>query len=99
MTTFNGARQFGRGGVNAGRGDNPHAREFESLVRRSSTHGGRVLTNRERSAYYVVGPSGRRWGSFDRPMGLTRGGDLSPITNRSNDALFDVTEEYTNQTD
>lgn len=71
-----------------------YERDFTSLARRASTHGGRILTNRERTAFHLVGPSGRRWGSLDRPAGLIRGGDLNPVLRRSNDDLFDVTEEY-----
>lgn len=78
--------------------DDPHGvqktRDLQNFVTRARVQGGRVLATEDRKSLHIVSPSGRRWGSYDQKFGTIMGGDLSPITGRSNDDLYDITDEF-----
>lgn len=74
--------------------DLPDGADFSHLVQRTRMQGGRILTTEGRDTIHLVSPGGRRWASYNTASGNVMGGDLSPITGRANEDLYDITEEF-----
>jgi hypothetical protein len=85
------------GNTGSRRLDDPYGvqkgRDFQKLLFTTRSHGGRILSDQNKSTFHIVSPAGRNWGQYDVASNKFTGGDLSQMNGKSNKDLYDITDE------